>query len=330
MTKTNKGEKGMVFDEIYGSFEVEPELQNLILSKPVQRLKGIHQGGASYLVNKEWNVTRYEHSVGVMVLIRKLGGTLQEQIAGLLHDVSHTAFSHVIDFVLDNKSEDFHEEIFEETIMDSEIPSILKQHGYSIEEIMQGDHSLLEQPLPLLCADRIDYTLRDLYRYGYLSMLEINRFMEKLCVSQGLICIKGTEQAEWFVDAYYKEVLDFFMNPLNVYGYDRLTKLLKEALELDVITLSDFKLTDEEVLQKVRTSNKSSLVAQYEGLVKPVKLQENEIEFNIHLKGKPRLIDPTVIIEGKLVEGSNISHKIKEMNTKAKKRAEKGSYIKVL
>ncbi|WP_137791217.1 HD domain-containing protein [Bacillus sp. E(2018)] len=320
----------MIVDDIYGSFEVEPVLQDLILSKPVQRLKGIHQGGASYLVNKEWNVSRYEHSVGVMLLIRKLGGTLQEQIAGLLHDVSHTAFSHVIDFVLDNESEDFHEEIFEETIMDSEIPSILKQHGFSIEEIMQGDHSLLEQPLPLLCADRIDYTLRDLYRYGYLSKLEIDRFIKKLCVSRGLICIEGTRQAEWFVEAYYKEVLDFFMNPLNVYGYDRLTKLLKEALELDVITLSDFKLTDEEVLQKVRTSNKSSLVARYEGLIKPVMLQENEIEFDIHLKGKPRLIDPTVIIEGKLVEGSNISHKIKEMNTKAKKRAEKGSYIKVL
>ena len=150
MTKTNKGEKVMNFDDIYGSFEVEPVLQDLVFSKPVQRLKGIHQGGASYLVNKEWNVTRYEHSVGVMLLVRKLGGTLQEQIAGLLHDVSHTAFSHVIDFVLKNESEDFHEEIFEETIMDSEIPSILKQYGYSIEEIIQGDHSLLEQPLPLL------------------------------------------------------------------------------------------------------------------------------------------------------------------------------------
>jgi len=50
--------------------------------------------------------TRFDHSVGVMLLIRKLGAgsspasaLLKEQVAALLHDVSHTAFSHVIDYV---------------------------------------------------------------------------------------------------------------------------------------------------------------------------------------------------------------------------------------
>lgn len=51
-------------------------------------------------MNKEWNVTRFDHSVGVMLLVKKLGGSVEEQIAGLLHDVSHTAFSHVVDYVL--------------------------------------------------------------------------------------------------------------------------------------------------------------------------------------------------------------------------------------
>lgn len=94
---------------IYGVYKIEQVLEDLINSKPVQRLRGGHQGGASYLVNPKWNVTRYEHSVGVMLLIRKLGGSLEEQIAGLLHDVSHTAFSHVVDFALDQKAENYHE-----------------------------------------------------------------------------------------------------------------------------------------------------------------------------------------------------------------------------
>jgi HD superfamily phosphohydrolase len=34
-----------------------------------------------------------------MLLVRRLGASLEEQIAALLHDVSHTAFSHVIDSV---------------------------------------------------------------------------------------------------------------------------------------------------------------------------------------------------------------------------------------
>ena len=111
-----------IYDEIYGEFEVDKVLEELILSKPVQRLKGIHQGGASYLVNEKWNVTRFDHSIGTMLLIKILGGSLEEQIAGLLHDVSHTAFSHVIDFVFENKEEDYHEKIYSSVIKESEIP----------------------------------------------------------------------------------------------------------------------------------------------------------------------------------------------------------------
>jgi uncharacterized protein len=320
----------LVKDAIYGEYEVEAVLQDLIQSKPVQRLKGIHQGGASYLVNSKWNVTRYEHSVGVMLLIRRLDGSIEEQIAGLLHDVSHTAFSHVIDFVLEKESEDFHEEIFEEILLQSEVPQILKKHGYSIDMIFKGDFPLLEQPLPLLCADRIDYTLRDLYRYNYITKDEVEAFLPSLHVNDDVICIKGKQHAEWFVQTYYKEVQDFFMDPLNVYGYDKLIKLLQQALGVKVITKDDFLLTDEEVLEKIRQSGEYELNRRYEEIIKPVNLQENEKEYEIHLKGKPRLIDPTVIDSNGIAAASEISSAVKEMNERAKERALKGSYIKVI
>lgn len=320
----------LVKDEIYGEYEVEAVFQDLIQSKPVQRLKGIHQGGASYLVNSKWNVTRYEHSIGVMLLIQRLGGSIEEQIAGLLHDVSHTSFSHVIDFVLENESENFHEEIFEDTLLQSEIPHILKKHGYSMDVIFKGEFPLLEQPLPLLCADRIDYTLRDLYRYNYITMDEVEAFLPSLYVKDDVICIKGIQHADWFVQTYYKEVQDFFMNPLNVYGYDKLIKLLQEALRAKVITKDDFLLTDEEVLEKIKQSGEHELIGRYEEIIKPVNLQENEKEYEIHLKGKPRLIDPTVIDSNGIAAASEISSAVKEMNERAKERALKGSYIKVI
>lgn len=320
----------LIGDEIYGTYEVESILEDLIQSNPVQRLKGIHQGGASYLVNRKWNVTRYEHSIGVMLLIRRLGGSLEEQIAGLLHDVSHTAFSHVIDFVLENEHEDFHEEIFEEMLLQSEIPGVLKKYGYSMDTIFQGEFPLLEQPLPLLCADRIDYTLRDLFRYDYITKNEVEVFLPSLYVKDNVICIKGIQHAEWFVQAYYKEVQDFFMNPLNVYGYDKLIKLLQEALQAEVITKEDFLLQDEEVLEKIRKSYSNELLKRYEEIVKHVELAENDNEYDIHLKGKPRLIDPTVMERGSLAAASEISLAVKDMNERARERALKGSFIKVI
>lgn len=60
-----------------------PILAELIQTKPLQRLKNIHQRGASYLVNLNWNVTRFDHSIGAVLLIRKLGGSIEKQIAGL-------------------------------------------------------------------------------------------------------------------------------------------------------------------------------------------------------------------------------------------------------
>lgn len=74
-----------------------------------------------------------------MLLIKKLGGSVEEQIAGLLHDVSHTAFSHVIDYVFHNEGESYHEEIFSSVVKNSEIPAILSKYGYNYEDILLDD-----------------------------------------------------------------------------------------------------------------------------------------------------------------------------------------------
>lgn len=110
----------LVKDILYGNFIVEPVLEALINSKAVQRLKNVHMAGPAYLTNSLWNETRYEHSIGVMLLVRKLGGSIEEQAAALLHDVSHTASSHTVDIVLGNKDENYHEIIKREIVEESD------------------------------------------------------------------------------------------------------------------------------------------------------------------------------------------------------------------
>ena len=46
----------------------------------------------------------FEHSLGVYLLLRRLGADRREQVAGLLHDISHTAFSHAVDFLISSGS----------------------------------------------------------------------------------------------------------------------------------------------------------------------------------------------------------------------------------
>src|SRR5438552_18945322 len=99
-------------DEVYGEHEVNEDLLlDLLASNAVKRLAAVSQAGASSLVRRGRSVSRLEHSVGVMLLTRMLGGTVMEQAAGLLQDVSHTAFSHTVDYVFKDRKEEFHENI---------------------------------------------------------------------------------------------------------------------------------------------------------------------------------------------------------------------------
>ncbi|RZM19520.1 MAG: HD domain-containing protein [Pedobacter sp.] len=200
-------------DIFYGDFELEDILSDLISSGPVQRLKNVHQGGAIFLVSPNLNHNRYEHSIGVMLLVRKIGGSLQEQIAALIHDVSHTAFSHVIDYVLQQNGEDYHEQIFDEVIANSTIPSILDKYGFSTSLFQNPKHTLLEMPLPALCADRIDYTVRDLYHFGLIDIVEVHDFINELGVHDGKIGVKSKKAASWITSKYLQLNNTYFRKP---------------------------------------------------------------------------------------------------------------------
>ena len=164
-------------DAIYGIVEInEPVLIDLMATQAMRRLHGVLQHGITALIGLTQPVTRFDHSVGVMLLVRGLGGSLEEQIAALLHDISHTAFSHVIDYVVDgHDSQSYHEEWKESHLAASDVPDVLARHGYDWRDFLhEEDYALLEQPAPRLCADRLDYFLRDSRDLG-LSTLDANR-----------------------------------------------------------------------------------------------------------------------------------------------------------
>lgn len=321
-----------IVDYIYGEFELEDVLIELINCDAVQRLKYIHQVGATYLIKEELNVNRLEHSIGVMLLIRMLGGSLKEQIAGLLHDISHTAFSHVIDFVFDNSDEDYHELIFDEVVINSKIPYILNKYGYDFKEILENEEkwTILEKKAPKLCADRVDYTLRDMYKYGFTNKNEINEFLKNIQVVNGEIVTNDIESARWFLELYYTEVIDFFMNPINGYSYDKLSKAIKIAIDENELNLKDILKTDNEVIDILNRSENNKIKSLMKSLNKNVKLRINEDKYDIFIKGKTRLIDPGVGIRGKVYSLSELDNSVELINTKAKAKMEKGVYIEIL
>src|SRR4030095_12248494 len=144
-------------DKIYGEhFVDEPVVREILSSYAFARLQRIQQYGIPQEYYPVEGYTRYEHSIGVFLLLRHLKASLTEQIAGLTHDISHTAFSHVTDGIfgrshLDNAQDARHRSF----IMRSEIPGILYMHDIDMEKVSDMErHLLLDREPPDLCADR--------------------------------------------------------------------------------------------------------------------------------------------------------------------------------
>lgn len=152
----------LIEDKIWGQINFPWEVEHLLDTPTLSRLKKIQQGGLTNQVYPHIQTTRYEHSIGVYHLLRHFGASPVQQIAGLLHDISHTAFSHVSDYLFDQTEEDYHEKFFAEFMTREDIQQALAKLAINKDEILNGDFPLLNAPLPHLSADRLDYTLRDL------------------------------------------------------------------------------------------------------------------------------------------------------------------------
>ncbi|MHB8596378.1 MAG: HD domain-containing protein [Ktedonobacteraceae bacterium] len=321
----------VIHDDVYGTQSIhEPVLIDLLQSSAVTRLKGIHQGGSAYMVRGRRDTTRSEHSIGVMLLIHRLGGSLYEQIAGFLHDVSHTAFSHVADYVFQLEGEDYHEQHFHHLVHNSDIPSILHRHNIPLEIVL--DHelwSLLEQPAPDLCADRIDYTLRDMLRVGYTDPTEIQQFLQSLVVHEGKIVTNNLSAALWFTHLYTGLVRDVFMNPLEMFTDEQLARAIRVALAQGILQEIDLFRQDEEVLQLLQAANHPEITRYLANIHPGVNVVEDAEHFDIRAFTKPRMVDPLVLIDdSSVVRCSALEPDVKRMHNEVVQRATQGVCIR--
>ena len=243
-----------VNDFLYGKAELPQVFEDILATDALKRLAGVHQSGAIYLVNPDICHSRLEHAIGVMMLIRKLGGSELEQIAGLLHDVSHTAFSHVGDYVFENSDEDYHEKVFAEILYKSEIPDVLLKYGYSVNQIVFGTFNILEQPLPALCADRLDYTLRDGVYAGIISRQRAKEFLNAVILKDGQIAVNAETEALWINEAFKKLNDEVFKLPLHLYANGKMAELIKIFLTKGILEESDMFKTDTMLLNKIRST----------------------------------------------------------------------------
>lgn len=99
----------VVHDGLWGTLKLDPTEICFLDTPLIQRLRQIHQTGCSYFTFPSTTHTRFEHTLGVMREVEKLGKAIinnrkkgrlngkdvgQMRLAALFHDIGHGPFSH--------------------------------------------------------------------------------------------------------------------------------------------------------------------------------------------------------------------------------------------
>lgn len=289
-------------DALYGKVELsEAVLQDLMDTDALRRAKGLAQHGITALLGITPPFSRFEHSVGVMLLVRRLGASLQEQVAALLHDVSHTAFSHVIDFVFDDHGgQGYHEQKKEWFVERSEIPGVLRRHGMDWRDVLDDEQfALLEQPAPALCADRLDYFMRDLEYLRFATRAEVQAAIESLVVVDGKITVASVEAARWLGYTFMEADRASWSNFREVGLYQLTAEAIKAAMRHGEVDEQGLWGTDQALWSKLQSAMHPEVEALVSQITPGTRFVWNEREPLFRVATKIRTIDPPVLNGGR-------------------------------
>ena len=319
----------IIKNHIYGTFEInEKQLTDLIMSGSLQRLKFISQQGLTRRMLPESHpfFSRYDHSIGVLLLLRKLGASLEEQTAGLLHDISHTAFSHVVDGLLgDPSKESYQDDVHSSYVAGPWLSDLLAEHN--IDPIRISDFKnfpLLDRELPDLCADRIDYTLESA---SLLSYPEASKLADSLLVKDSEIIFSSREAASSFGRMYMEFQQELWASDVIAIKYFFFARLLKEAIDKKVLKKEDLYTDDEYAMRKLEASNDEEIINGLAFLYSEPRFKHNENSPQYTIKKKFRYVDPKYLENGKVLKLSEADPDYKSIIDKERKRLENGIRI---
>jgi len=176
-------------DCIYQFIEI-PELCKAFADTfEFQRLRYIKQLGFVSFVYPSAVHTRLEHSFGVMHLAGRMVDALRAtanisdrekelvQLAGMLHDTGHIAFSHLFDYILTEQGEEGHEERSVKVlrIINSRLQLLSNREEDMVAKMILGNseneekeflYEIVSNSLCGIDVDRLDYLQRDAYHTG--------------------------------------------------------------------------------------------------------------------------------------------------------------------
>ncbi len=295
-------------DRVYGDIIVDdPCALEIIASPAFDRLWRVNQYGPMVLLDAKWSTSRAEHCIGVYRLLQLLGASREECLAGLVHDANHLAFSHLVDWLVgDSATQEGHGTFVANSHLVS-LQAIFDAHGLNGAAIMDTKRfTLLEQDAPAMCADRVDYTLRDGVTSNQCTKQECTAFLAKLIRCNGIMALTDIGAAEWL--SRLSVDMHIVREGLGQNGfYAHFGTMLKHLLASGALMREDFLVDDDHVMAIIRaqTDDVTTKTLAWVAAGAPVEPCATE-QADYKTNAKLRVIDPHVVVDGILHTTSSL------------------------
>lgn len=315
----------------------DPVIIDLINSKAFQRLKYVDQSGPTRYFGIAFPFSRYDHSIGVWYLAKKFGAQRDEQVAALLHDVSHTAFSHLAETVFkhENHEKSYQDLIHLEYISNSDIMNVVKKYNITLDLLDpdREEYKILERPLPDICADRLQYNLYTALKLEKLTKEEIQELLSHLHYENEIWYFDDQIYAKLFAEIPLYLNQHFWSTPVNNVVYHYFSKAILRGFEIDLFTEDDFHTgTDIEILSLLNSTDDEIIkdsIDKCQNINSNFKLITKDDEIFLNFKPKFRGIDPYVCSNGNCSRLSSIDADFKEKYENVKEWCSKGYNVKL-
>lgn len=254
MTISEYGKKQLVEEKVFKDpvhryIHVRDQvIWDLIKTKEFQRLRRIKQLGTLYLAFHSAEHSRFNHSLGVYEIVRRMVVNFQEfkewnnddrllaLSAALLHDLGHGPFSHCFETIFDTDHEEFTRKII---LGNTEVNEVLKKVSVDfpleVAKVIDKTHEnklVISMISSQIDADRMDYLQRDSYytgvSYGNFDMERILRVMrpgrEEVIIKES-----GMHAVEDYLMSRYQMYWQVYFHPVSRGGEVLLNLALKRA-----------------------------------------------------------------------------------------------------
>jgi len=251
-----------VRDSIHDYIDLDDLESSLVDTEPYQRLRWIKQLGSANLVYPGANHTRLEHSIGVSHLVKQMASQSDVpkdeiplvSVAGLLHDLGHSPYSHLADELPFGKD---HVEVTQDIINSSQISDILSDQGLDINEVcnlIKGDHKYGSLISGDIDGDRLDYLMRDSHYTGVKTGVDTGRLVTKMSIADNELVIgeSGLPVVETFLTSRSIMFPTVYFHPFSRGAELMLARATSAAIDNDVFTYDSFvSFTDHKFLSEL-------------------------------------------------------------------------------